>query len=362
MSDSSRAVANLALRAPAIARETLAPLDLKGGAAGHRIRYACAGDGPAIASLINRAFGRDRNYRPRDHDWWRWKYAANPAGALSLVLEDELGRVVGHNGGVVREIIAGDAEYRMVQVCDACIDPDVARGLRRVSLFVRISRSHGVTLSGGEAHASYGLPVPGHYDLGARMSEYWMLRTQPVLTCTHTARLPADPASLETIYLHDLPADVDAFAKEVQASYACAGRRNAEFLRWRFLHAPEQSYHGALARERQSGATRGIAIYRAAEFLGRRVGVLVDWIVPAGDVEAGASLLRWCAGRAQDDRVRELIFLCPLSSPWSARFQRFGFAVEPTEYVMTLRPYDQALEPEWMRRNWHYTAADFDVL
>jgi len=118
----------------------------------------------------------------------------------------------------------------------------------------------------------------------------------------------------------------------------------------------------AVARPRGEDRPTGYAVYREATLWGRDLGILMDFHADPEDRPTCLGLLRWAADRASSDGRRALMFFCATSSPWFVLLQGWGFAVEPTQYTMTARPYDGRLEPAFLREHWNYTLADFDIL
>ncbi len=331
---------------------------------GYVIRRYESGDETAIADLFNKVFGpADPEFQPRDAQWWRWKYARNPAGSHTLVVEDPDGRVVAHYGGVPLRVRADGREYRFGQNCDAYSDPTIRRGLRNPGLFVRLAQAYASTFGGShEDVVMYGLPVPDHYRVGVRYLDYWMLRSQMMLVCRDGARLPEWAPAMHAIPVTSFPSEMDECFERQASIFGCMAVRDSRFLNWRFTDAPGNPYRMAISRPGEGGAVRGYVVYRNAKIAARPYGVIVDWMLDPCDTTAGQSLLRWAAERAAQDGHRELAFICPTSSPWFAQFQDWGFEAEPTPYVMTARPYHQKFEPEYLRRHWYYTLADFDLV
>ncbi len=139
-------------------------------------------------------------------------------------------------------------------------------------------------------------------------------------------------------------------------------RRDARFLRWRFLDAPASPYRITLARSTTDDTLRGYAVHRLARLMDNDVGVLVDWLCDPTDHAAAWALQ--AAVREHYVRLGRsmVVFLCPTSSPWFGAFQGFGFRVRPSPYRMTARPFVPQLEPRFLREHWYYTLADFDIL
>ena len=330
---------------------------------GYCIRRSTADDGEAICALMQRAFdygdGANVGLSPA---WWHWKYFENPEGRHSLVCEGPEGRLLGHYGGVPARVWCEGRALRFGQNCDSCSDPDVRRGLRNPGLFVRLAQAYASTYAGPDQDAvMYGLPIRSAYRIGARYLDYWLVRSQLGLVLDDVASLPPADDGLLVEATAALPEDLDAFLDRQRAGLRCHAVRSHAFLTWRFLRHPHVAYEVAFARSAPSGELRGYAVYRGAEFMGRNLGLLMDFMVEPGDDAALASLLRWASACATREGRRALFFLTSPPWPWFDLLQRFGFRAETTDYVFAARPYAE-LEPEYLRAHWTYTLADLDIL
>lgn len=326
-----------------------------------RIRLYRPGDEVGIVDLINRAFGDDANFKQKTLAWWRWKYEQNPAGSCIVCLEGPDGKIVGHYGGSLADISASGGIAKSAQICDACIDPDLDLGLRRIGLFVRLARAFVPIAEPLGIGAAYGLPVPDHFVLGTRLAEYWILRSQPALVCRRRDALPKLPSDITIDHVDAVPWDYERFFSSFRRAFPVIGDRSAAFLKWRFFDAPGAPYSCGVARSRDGREIRGLAFYRSGEFLGRRTAVLVDWLLPPDDVVAGAALLHYAGDKALADGIEELTAFCPPTCAWASVFQDWGFRFEPTHYTMVHRPFHAGIDHGEMRRNWYYSLADLDA-
>ncbi len=334
-------------------------------ASGYGIRAFRTGDEAIIVDMFNRVFGAsDPEFRPRDVDFFNWKYLANPAGYHSLVAEDPDGLVVAHYGGVPIKMRVDGQDVLFGQNCDAYSDPAIRRGLRNPGTFVRLAQAYASTFAiPGVDAVMYGLPVPEHYRIGVKYLDYWMLRTQFQLTLRHADQLPDWDWKTHAIEVTEFPEDVLALAERLESRHhRCVARRDKAFLDWRFASHPWKSYRMAVARPGDGGDVLGLAVYSKARFGNATRGILVDWYVDPESPGAAQSLLRWTAERAAQDGLHDLVTILPPTSIWWERFIQFGFEAEPTPYVMTARPYDVRFASAWLREHWYYTLADMDLV
>lgn len=330
---------------------------------GFSIRRAGPPDASAIADLMNRAFdGEFGPFMPCTTDWWHWKYASNPAGPHGLVVEDADGRIVGHYGGVPISMYVDGSEMRFGQNCDSCSDPSVRRGLRNPGMFVRLGQAYASTYGApGEDAIMYGLPNRRVFRIGNRYLDYWILRQQWFLFLDGSISLPEQDPGVTVEVVDGFDARADHLFERLAARYRCVGRRDARFLNWRFRDAPGSPYRMAVAR-RGDDHLCGYAVWRDAEMMGRRSGILLDWFADPADLVAAGALMRGVAERLAEEGLEAVLFVCPTSSEWFEVFQTWGYRVVPSPYMMTARPYSVDVEPEYLREHWYYTLADFDAL
>lgn len=325
------------------------------------LRISAPADAEAIARLMTLAFGGDDPQVVFGPEWWHWKYGGNPSGYHGLVAEDREGRVVGHYGGVPMDVCADGEWLTFGQNCDSCSDPDVRRGLRNPGLFVRLAQAYASTFAipGGDA-VMYGLPNHSVYRIANRYMDYWMLRQQWSLVVRGKQPEPAD-SSVHVAEATAFDDDVTALYERLVPRYRCMVRRDARFLNWRFRDAPGAPYTITLARDAADGTLRAYAVHRRAYVMGHDAGLLVDWLCDPEDRAAGQAVQGAVRSYHGMRGRRVVAFVCPTSSAWFGEFQRWGFRVLPSPYMMIARPFVPQLEPRFLREHWYYTLADFDI-
>ncbi|MEM7200640.1 MAG: GNAT family N-acetyltransferase [Planctomycetota bacterium] len=324
------------------------------------MRRSTPADAEAIASLVTAAFGADDTHQ-FEAAWWHWKYGSNPAGFQGLVAQDAEGRIVGHFGGVPLNVRVDNQSLTFAQGCDTCTDPAVRRGLHNPGVFVRLAQAYTSTYGIPGCNAvMFGMPNQRSYRIGSRYADYRILRQQWLLVSRGESSASADTG----VEVHDVTSvddDVTALCEHVRRRYRCMTRRDARFLRWRFLDAPASPYRITLARSSTDGTLRAYAVHRLGRLMGNVVGILVDWLCDPTDLAAARSLQ--AAVREHYARLgrSEVVFLCPTASPWFRVFQGWGFCVRPSPYMMMALPFAPQLEPRFLRKHWYYTLADFDI-
>ena len=329
----------------------------------YSIRRCREDDTDAVVDLLVRIFGEGEAGSRRSREWFRWKYFENPEGHESVLAEQrDDGAVVGFYGGVPQAMRVEGENWRFGQATDTCTDPSVRRGLRNPGLFVRLAQAYlSTSAQPGRDAVGYGLPMPEAYRMGSRYLDYWMLRSQMILSCREETALPAASEPVRVEVVERFPDDVDVYFERCESAYALTATRSRAFLDWRFATHPERPYSIGVARD-DDGAMRGYVVVRRALLAGREGGVIVDWMCDPDDAEGAASLCRFAAEQTVHLGVAEIMFVCPTVSVWMTRFQDWGFRVEPSPYVMVARCCDSRFQPDFVRDEWYYTLADFDLL
>ncbi len=328
--------------------------------AGLFIRRSAPDDAEAIARLMATAFGDDDRQPAFTAEWWRWKYAGNPAGYHGLVALDPEGKIVGHYGGVPADVRVDGAWLTFGQNCDSCSDPAVRRGLRNPGLFVRLAQAYASTYGiPGQDAVMYGLPNRNVHRIASRYMDYWMLRQQWLLVANGE---PGPPTP--GIRVHEATSfddEVTALYERLAPRYRCMARRDARVLNWRFRDAPGAAYRITLARDEGDATLRAYAVHRRARMMGHDVGLLMDWLCDPDDHEAGQAIQSVVRSFHGTHGRHAVAFVCPTSSTWFGRFQQWGFRVLPASYMMVARPFAHELDPRLLREHWFYTLADFDI-
>ena len=87
-------------------------------------------------------------------------------------------------------------------------------------------------------------------------------------------------------------------------------------------------------------------------------GLVVEWLVPAAEPEAGAALRAVLAEHARAVGVERLCAMVPEWTEAWMRFQHEGFHAEPTRYVLCARHRQRRHDAFWLFKRWYTTLAD----
>ncbi|HKB14711.1 MAG TPA: hypothetical protein VKF62_01525, partial [Planctomycetota bacterium] len=334
----------------------------------------------AILAGMRRAVAREEepSLRAPSEAVWRWRYLDAPEGACVRLAVDPEGRVLAHHAGTILRVRVGGEIQRWVAVDEVFGDPGQAGGLGRHRPFLAALRAFAQDFGGPapERHpVLYGLPTRRvlrfsfHLGLPTRHPtrpgdptlDWEIVREGSVLRLEPGA-LEEDPADgVDVEETPRFPEEVGRLFERAAAGAGALAVRDATFLNWRFAAHPENRYQASLARRRGDGALLGYAVYRLAEFEGRREGLLCDWLVPAGEGDAAVALRRWGERHARADGAA-LAILVPDTAPEWIGFQRAGFRPWPARDFLAVRSTQRPCDANWLFRNWYYTLADFPRL
>jgi hypothetical protein len=215
-----------------------------------------------------------------------WSYLDAPAGkGEALLLRDDAGAAVGCAGITVRELWHRDRPLRAALLADFAIDRAHRTGMPALVL-QRATKRH----AEGAYDLAYGFPNQnavaihrriGFHELGGMPRYVRVLRHgaylerkygNPIATraagavidaaklAVRAARALAPSRSAELAWPRDVDARFDRLWEETRGAWGIACRRDAAFLRWRFLRKPDERARIAALASRRGGALRAYAI------------------------------------------------------------------------------------------------------
>jgi hypothetical protein len=213
------------------------------------------GDEQAILDLFARCFP----HAPRTLEHFRWKYRENPFGneRISLTFDEE-SRLAGHYSGYAVPFRVSGRDVLAHQIGDTMTDVatrHVGRG--PTSILGRTALHFYEHFCEGQVAFNYGFNVSNIHKFSLRF-----LRADRVEGVTYRARdLRAHPIEPLTRmqrwrrggYQLELVSEVDnewdEFFDRVADDYGFLVRRDAEYVRWRYLSAPDTRYHLVTIRQ-----------------------------------------------------------------------------------------------------------------
>ena len=295
------------------------------------VRAFQAGDEAQILDLFNRSFP----HAPRTLEHFRWKYQRNPFGKerISLAFDAE-GRLVGHYAGYPLHLTTGETVHH---IGDTMTDPAVRQvGRGPTSILGRIVNHFYTTFCEGSVAFNFGFNTANIQKLSTRF--FRAVCVAPVAyrvwpAPPRMARWQRWARGYQIEIVRELTPEYDELA-----SRGFMVRRDAQYLRWRYLDRPDVSYlFLALRRWRR---LMGWAVFRTID--GRLL-----WVDGLGSTEI---LLRQAA------EGREL-------ACWSREdLPGFEPRPEPQDLGVMCVPFTMPDAPARVAAGFHYTMGDSDLV
>jgi len=293
-----------------------------------QIRSFRAGDEPQIIDLFNRCFP----HAPRTLDHFRWKYQNNPFGneRISLAFDAE-GQLVGHYAGCPVRLVSGETVHH---IGDTMTDPAVRHvGRGPTSILGKIAQHFYDTFCEHKVAFNFGFNVANIQKFSTRFLR--AVRVAPVAyrvwpNPPKIARWQRWARGYQIEIVREPTAEYDALNSGFMV------RRDAQYLRWRYLQCPDVAYlFLALRRWRKLA---GWAVFRVID--GRLL-----WIDGLGST---AILLRQAAEGRQIE--------C-----WNGAAAGFESRPEPQDLGVMCVPFTMPDAPARMAADFHYTMGDSDL-
>ncbi|TAJ21163.1 MAG: GNAT family N-acetyltransferase, partial [Planctomycetota bacterium] len=312
----------------------------------------------ALPILFNATFAHGAGGRARTLEDWRWAYARNPAGMRVWVAlqGDEL---VAHYASQPHVVRVDGAPQRFAHIVDSMAHPGHRRTLHKNGPFAAAGEQLlSATVGAGKDWVAYGWPTPDAWRIGRLLLAYELVRRQTTLVQALGDGPRELPSGVERVQRFD--ERVGALYERCAPEWRASGVRDAQFLNWRVCDAPAREYR-ALAAVDAAGAWSGCAIARELDVDGARHTVLCDWLVPRDDEASADRLLAALSADARAHGSQQLVAMMPSWSPWFARFQRRGFLVCASPYMMVSGGFNHPhYDVYWLRDHWWYQPLDTD--
>jgi GNAT superfamily N-acetyltransferase len=293
--------------------------------------------------LYEEVFGKDAAAASRRR--WSWQYENNPQVAATgpvIWMAQEPGRLLGQMAALRVRLWFGGREVQASWGNDYFVRLDAqGRGLGAL-LSNAWSDHEDVALALGLTPSSYPLfkklgfvdvgPVPFYQkvvDAGAvarrRLGPLLGALAAPGLAAFLRLRLgrpPGPPRDVEVAAAADFTPEYDGLWERARASYAMCVRRDARYLRWKYLECPHRRYD--LLEARRRGELVGYAVSRLDDYRGLRLGWIVDVFTDTRDEGAKEALIHRLLESFQAAGVARAQAYS-LNAPLAATLRRFGF-------------------------------------
>ena len=201
----------------------------------YTIRSFRSGDEPQILDLFNRCFP----HAPRSIEHFRWKYQRNPFGneRISLAFDPE-GKLVGHYAGYPLRLTKGELVHHIGDTMTDAAVRHVGRG--PTSILGRVAQHFYDTFCAGQVAFNFGFNVANIQKFSTRF-----LRAVRVAPVSYRVR-PRPPRiarwqrwarGYQIEIVREVTPEFDALVPR-----RFMVRRDAQYLRWRYLDCPDVPY------------------------------------------------------------------------------------------------------------------------
>jgi hypothetical protein len=312
-------------------------------------RLARGDDEVGVRKLFARIFGREMT--PEE---WRWKYAENPDGGLSVVAESD-GAIVGHFGGCPMAASIAGRVRPIYALGDVMTDPAFRQAGGRSNVFSSMGREMFRRLAERDAPFGFGFPNARALEVGRRLLGY--REHFPVREISFPA-LPAPAQSrLETV--GTVGEEFAAIWNRCRADFAGAGLvRDGDRVNWRFASRPDRRYRMILADAR-GGERAWAALAARGETL-----LVLDYLVPPPAGESVAEFVRLLREEAGRVGARRLVFwespAGPYRAPLAAEASRAGAETIAAGFSFVTAVVFREDELERFLRDVHFTPSFYD--
>lgn len=291
---------------------------------------------------------------------WRWQYLENPwshNGSPQIWVAREGKRVLGQYASMPVRLWWGGREIAASWGMDVFLRPEARGQGIGALLFATWSDAVDVALGLGLTPSSYGLfkklrytdvgPVPFFQKildpkavLGRRLGSLVGALGAPLLSAglriTRPSPTPTAEAGIDVRPVQDFTAEYDQLWERARDSFAMCVRRDAPYLRWKYLACPSKRYD--VHEARRGDDLRGFVVSRTALHEGLRLGWILDVFAPSGDRAAKAALLTHVLERfAADGVARAQAFAMDATLASDLRAQGFRSAASPMQFCVRSR-------------------------
>ncbi len=318
-----------------------------------RVGDITAANAGEMRALFAEVFGT-----PMSEALWRWKYRDGSSHGLGIWDGDKL---VAFYGGIGADIVCDGKPAKAVQICDVMVLTSVRNSVRGQSPFFMATRTFIERYIGYNRTylLGYGFPNDRHLLLAQRLGLYAPVGGMCELTLPPAARRLGD----RLLYIEPLTLDnfdrcaplLDSLWQQMQASMpeAILVRKQAAWLKRRYLQHPEQQYRCWLWRQRLTGKPFALAVVKLES--GRAL--VMDVLAAAADF---AKALRLTAIRTAREQTTPIVFW--LSAAWPQRLQLTALPAKLLPINTPTNIWREGPAPAELQDRWCLTAGDTDYL
>jgi hypothetical protein len=318
------------------------------------------GDEEEILALFSRAFP----HATRNVEHFRWEYQRNPNGneRISLTFDEQARLVAQYAGYPVLLYERGEALIAH-QIGDIMTDRSVRQvGRGPTSILARTAEHFYATFCRGKVAFNYGFTTAAHREisvrfLGSDAVEPVAFRTRDLVLdpLPPIGRRERWPGGWQLELVRGPGAEFDAFFDRVAPAYEFLVRRDARYLRWRYLDCPDVPYVVIAIRK-----WRRLAGWCVFGVRGDRL-VWGDALFDPQRPRALEVLLRHVVPPYRAQRIDAWF---PARPAWfDQQLRELGFVSQPEPQDLTLMcvPFDVPDAPARIAARLYYTYGDSDL-
>jgi hypothetical protein len=314
------------------------------------------GDEHAILELFNRSFP----HSPRSLAHFRWKYLDNPFGRGRISLTFDAGdRLLAQYAGYAVPFRYGSKEIVAHQIGDTMTDPSIRHiGRGPTSILGRTALHFYEHFCEGRVAFNYGFNVANIQKFSLRF-----LRSDRVEPVAYRTAVAPDPIPRLTRWALGYQLEVvketgrewDDLFSRASPAFGFLVRRDARYVRWRYLQCPDVPY--VVVAIRKWRQLVGWIVFR----IENRRFLLGDALFHPAFPEAVEVALRHVVPSHAVDTIETW---CPPRPAWfDVVLREVGFELRPQPQDLSVMcvPFDLGDAPVRMRQSLHYMWGDSDL-
>lgn len=343
------------------------------------VERRAAADDDALFALYAEVFGADPTQDSRRR--WLWQYRENPATPLEgpeIWVAREGQALLGQYASMPVRLWWGDRELRASWGMDVFVTKQARGKGVGALLFTTWSDHVEVALGLGLTPSSYGLfqklryadvgPVPFYRRVldpravaRRRLGPALGALAAPLLGLGLALAAPERRAAADGVVVRrveEFGSEYDELWEKARSSYAMCVRRDAAYLRWKYLAPPHRRYE--VREARRGGELAGFAVSRHEDYRGLRLGWLLDVFAAAGDRPAKRALIAdVLEGFRAAGVARAQAFAMNAALAGDLRSQGFLPGASPMQFCVRSRVDDRGALRDTGR--WHVVFGDSDM-
>ena len=333
-------------------------------------------DADELFHIYARIFGEEKTAARRAS--WAWQYERNPQSPAGphLYVARRDARPVGQMGTMPVSLWWGDREVRASWGIDYFVSPDAEGQGDSIALMKAWMNDVDVALALGLAKTTYLICKRlGFKDLGfvpfyqAVLDPAAIVRrrygkiagavARPLTAAMKLGRRRSSHVMTATTVspVTAIASDYDALWERARTSYDVCVRRDAAYVRWRYLEAAHKPYR--ILEARQGNTLTGFAVTRHEDYRGIRLGWIVDLFAASDDVLTQDVLVGSVMREFAAANVARVQMLCTLDT-LAQTLQRQGFFAGEAKGHLVARPNGVSDSPAANPRRWHIVFGDGD--